>query len=61
VTAADVSRKKTKRTKEEEAFVKNKRVTHIRAKEQTEIEHIYDTEKNEIEGIMHACTERFNK
>ncbi len=41
--------------------MKNKRVTHIRAKEQTEIEHIYDTEKNEIEGIMHAQRDSTNK
>jgi hypothetical protein len=34
--------------------VKNKRVTHIRAKKKNEIEHIYDTEKKEIEGMMHA-------
>jgi hypothetical protein len=42
--------------------VKNKRVTHRRAK-RTEIEHIYDTEriKNEIKGIMHAQRDSTNK
>jgi hypothetical protein len=45
--------------------VKNKRVTHVRAKETTEIEHIYDTERNknkksEIEGIMHAQRDSTN-
>jgi len=36
--------KKRAKEEEEEAFVKNKRVTHIRAKKKTtEIEHIYDT------------------
>jgi hypothetical protein len=43
-----VEKKRTKKINEDEedekAFVKNKRVTQIRAKKKKDIEHIYDTE-----------------
>lgn len=69
VTAADISRKKTNeknyRTEEEEAFVKNKRVTHIRAKEKPKSSIFYDTERTKKKKNENrrddACTERFNK